>query len=85
MKYSKLDAPKKDEMMDEEMDQEMMADLDLEEDDMMAEEGAGGLESVSDDELLAEFKARGLSLDDEGMDMEEDELDLEEDDMEMDA
>jgi len=73
-KYGDLKAPKKEEMMDEEMEMAMMSDLDLEnmEDEDMSD--MSPLADISDDELMAEMKSRGLMDDemDEDMDPEED-------------
>lgn len=58
-KYSDLEEPKKHN--DEELESEMLADLDLEDEELESTDLSG----LSDDELLAELKARGLGLDEE--------------------
>ena len=84
-KYSELSAPKKEDMMDEEMEADMLSELDLEDmDEELPEEDMMDLTSVSDDELLAEAKARGLVPSEEDSDeLDEDDLDLEDDEPEM--
>ena len=72
MAYKDLKAPKKDmEELDEDL---MMEDLDLEAD--LEEPEMSDLTSISDEELMAELKSRGLLEDD--MDEDEEELDFEE-------
>ena len=78
MNYKDLKAPKKDMEEELEFDDEMLSELDLESEGM---EESSDLTSFSDDELLAELKARGL----DGSEPEEDseELDLEDEDDEL--
>lgn len=69
---------------DEELDMDMELDLEdeggEEDEDMLSADGEGGLSGFSDEELLAEIKARGLDAD---LDMEEDmDSDLEDEDLE---
>lgn len=75
MNYKNLKAPKK-----EELDMDLMSELDLED---MPEESASedmlDLASISDEELLAELKARGL----DGAEMDEDEEEMSEEEMEL--
>jgi len=66
-KYSELEAPKKE---NEEID---MEELDLMDEDSEMSEDVSDLTGFSDEEILAEMKARGL-----GGPMETEDLDLEE-------
>lgn len=77
MDYKKLKAPKK-----EELDMDLMSELDLE--DGMEEEMPESLDltSISDEDLMAELKARGLDMGSE--EMNEDEEEMSEDEEELD-
>ena len=87
MAYKNLKAPKK-----EELDMDLMSELDLEDTENMEEDSemqdSMDLTSISDEDLMAEIKARGLDVgseemseDEEEMSEEEEELDFEEPEM----
>lgn len=78
MNYKELKAPKKDMSDEMEFDDEMLSELDLESD---MEESGADLTGFSDDELLAELKARGLDA--EESEASEEDLDLDEDEDEL--
>ena len=88
----KMPSKRADEMaMDEELSMDL-ADLELPEDELAEEdedldladleegeeEMPSPLEDISDEELMAEFEARGLSIEAEEADEEEDEMDEDE-------
>jgi len=81
-KYSELKAPK-NEMPEDEMEMDMMSDLGFE--DELEEESMSDLSAISDDELMAEMKSRGLMGDDEleSDEASEEDLDLDEEDEEL--